>query len=213
MRKNLEKVRVLDLSIKNVSCFENISISFNKKFNFICGANGIGKTSILNIIGASFISLHHIRGVHRNALSSQPGEWSIVCKLDRRIVENKLETRSFYPDEQTAPHGFYRDYAKHIIHLKTNRDFQYEGLHSIDRDPVGDESSYQMAALVGVKQGNIKPWLANRFIFKQIPDNGWDADMIENNDLALKCFSLLDRSVEFSHIDTMSLDIYVKTKH
>lgn len=41
---------ITHLSAKNIGIFESLEISFNKKFNFIVGPNGCGKTSILRAI-------------------------------------------------------------------------------------------------------------------------------------------------------------------
>lgn len=45
---------------KNYRHFESLLVKFNKKFNFITGANGCGKTSILHGIMHSFDSSNHI---------------------------------------------------------------------------------------------------------------------------------------------------------
>lgn len=41
---------ISSLYAKNVGLFEELNIKFNKKFNFIVGPNGSGKTSILRCI-------------------------------------------------------------------------------------------------------------------------------------------------------------------
>ncbi|HEY4285332.1 MAG TPA: AAA family ATPase, partial [Chthoniobacterales bacterium] len=39
-----------ELQLKNFRCFESLSIRLNHRFNFFIGANGEGKTSILEAV-------------------------------------------------------------------------------------------------------------------------------------------------------------------
>ena len=44
---------ITHLHAKNTGIFEQLDVSFNKKFNFIVGPNGCGKTSIIKCIALS----------------------------------------------------------------------------------------------------------------------------------------------------------------
>ena len=46
-------MKIKTLEINNIGGIENIQIDFDKNMNFICGPNGIGKTTLLECIAHS----------------------------------------------------------------------------------------------------------------------------------------------------------------
>lgn len=51
-------MKIKDLTIKGVGGIKNLQLNFNDGFNVICGANGVGKTTILNTIADSFTNTY-----------------------------------------------------------------------------------------------------------------------------------------------------------
>ena len=49
-----DHMKIKSLKIQNIGGIKELDLTFNDKFNVICGANGIGKTTILNIIADHF---------------------------------------------------------------------------------------------------------------------------------------------------------------
>ena len=62
-------MRVNSLKISGVGGIKELKLDFHSGFNVICGANGIGKTTILNIIADSFVAQHS--ALKRNASYEQ----------------------------------------------------------------------------------------------------------------------------------------------
>lgn len=47
-------MKINNLMIDGVGGIRNLELSFNDGFNVICGANGVGKTTILNTVADAF---------------------------------------------------------------------------------------------------------------------------------------------------------------
>ena len=64
-----DRVRVKSIAVDNISCFENLTINFDPDFNIIFGTNGVGKTTILNVIASFFVQGQDIKNLRRRARS------------------------------------------------------------------------------------------------------------------------------------------------
>ncbi len=197
------------LQISNVSCFENLELAFNPSFNLICGTNGVGKTSILNIIGAGSRGSSRDKTLKKNARSAGPGSWKISIRTPEATDLRSGSVGSFLPDESTfnlASNGYEND----VLYLTTARDFSYTPLNSIPRDPKKENSDLQTEALQGISYTDIKQWFTNRYLFAPHGET-WPKHRHENFAFAKECFSILDPTVSFSHVDTSTYDIYAST--
>lgn len=58
---------------------DQLNLDFNPGFNFICGSNGVGKTTILDCIASSFN--RHSKNV-RNNVKYDYGLWDIFVNMD-----------------------------------------------------------------------------------------------------------------------------------
>ena len=47
-------MKIKSIEINNIGGIENIQIDFDDHMNFICGPNGIGKTTLLECVAHSF---------------------------------------------------------------------------------------------------------------------------------------------------------------
>ena len=51
-------MKIDNLKISGVGGIKELELAFHDGFNVICGANGVGKTTVLNIIADAFTSLN-----------------------------------------------------------------------------------------------------------------------------------------------------------
>ena len=111
----------------------NLHLDFNDGMNIICGANGIGKTTILECIAQSFAyegyTLKHNK-------FSEKGEFEIVCdnngKLEQLITH--ISGKRPYDKEKNQYAG--KDYSKDVIVFKTNRHLEYINVDAVRKDPI-----------------------------------------------------------------------------
>ena len=50
-----QKMKIEKLDISGIGGIKQLSLTFNPRLNVICGENGVGKTTILNIIADAFV--------------------------------------------------------------------------------------------------------------------------------------------------------------
>ncbi len=77
-------------------------------------------------------------------------------------------------------------------------------------DEQVDEFSAARKAKNGVDSSNCKSWFINRYLFSK-QENGLSNEQVENLNLALNVFSILDKEIVFSKISPDTLDILVNT--
>ena len=54
-----EKMKIESLNISGIGGIKELKLGFHDGFNVICGANGVGKTTVLDIIADAFTSAKH----------------------------------------------------------------------------------------------------------------------------------------------------------
>lgn len=201
-------IKLRSLEVEDISRFHQLTLSFNNHFNLICGANGIGKSTILNVIASAFVRNLVISDVRRSANSDQ-GKVSLALFDGQSMVSASGIVQAFNPSDQTNPFGI-RKQAQYLLYLKPNRDFGYRPLKAIAHDTLTEEHDAQQKALHGVDTDDIKNWLANRWLFFPRKET-WPEYQIKNFETAVECFSILDSTVTLSHVDTATYEVLVKT--
>ena len=86
-------MKIKSLSIEGIGGIQHLELSFIDGMNVICGANGIGKTTILDVIADAFNSNERSK-LKRNALCKE-GKYNIgidVCK-DEKCVRKYKESK------------------------------------------------------------------------------------------------------------------------
>lgn len=92
--------------------------------NFICGPNGVGKTTLLECVAHSF-SFSRANILKRN-ISSDQGSFKSVVEVDGQDAQTDIYIVDFYPNKPSLVNNL-RQYSSKILSLKVSRSFQYQG--------------------------------------------------------------------------------------
>lgn len=203
-----DKMKVKSLDIKGIGGIRELSLKFNDGLNVICGTNGIGKTTILNII-ADRVSFNTNRIIKRNAQVTE-GNYTVEILIDGNIVSNTVKVVDFLPEEVSSINvGSAVDNAKHLLFFNTVRELEYTKLAAVPRDPERRNFEEAIMAITGVKANDIKGWFENRQLFSR--ENGFNSVYKSNLELSKNVFGLLDNNVRYFSLDSTSLDIILET--
>jgi predicted ATP-dependent endonuclease of OLD family len=196
------------ISIVGVGGISNLDISFNSQMNFICGPNGIGKTTVLESI-AHLFSLGDANIIKRNSrlLSAQIKGVIMDSGAEKQAV---IDFDTFQPEKSFRYFNVFHELAAKIIVLKTNRTFEYRSLDSVGRDVLTDMHKSAQDAKNGIQITDVKNWFVNRYLYSA-HGNSLSQEQMSNFQFAKNCFTLLNSSVVFSKVDAASNDIMVKT--
>lgn len=200
------QLRVQSLQISDIGCFEKIDLQFSSGFNLICGANGVGKSTILSIIARAFS--HHPSQLRRRALSSTPGNWAASFLLGQSPIKASGLSEGLMPNQNDVPQSLLVNEGRSLFYFKADRDFFYSQLQAISRDPSVGIGEFSQAAITGIGQNDLKRWLANRFLFAVHQGSLSDIELA-NFEFAKRCFSILDPRVEFSSVEAATFDVFV----
>lgn len=200
-----EHMYINKLSIENIGCITNLKLQFNNKFNVICGANGIGKTTILNTLAHIFSSGG--TQLKKNA-NSECGVGKISYTLNNEICHATIRLQNFLPSD--------KDYAS--IHLGTDyfirfgleRDIKYQKTSAISSDPNRPSNVNGSVNLSGVSATDLKNWFVNRFAFHD-KDRSLSVEEQDNFLLAKNIFGVLDPTCQFKTVLAKSFDIILST--
>ena len=187
------------LTINGIGGIKHLDLKFNDKLNVICGANGIGKSTILNIIADAFNAGFNTK-LKRNALYTT-GDYNLKIS---DIVNNKyqqkqihIEVTNFQPTESISL-GKWDKESKDFLFFNIERNIKYISLNSISRDPNRDSTTIGTIAKSGVEANDIKNWFVNRYMFIDKNDS-LKPEQIQNFNLAQKSFSVLDNTINFKN--------------
>ncbi|HAV5770675.1 AAA family ATPase [Acinetobacter baumannii] len=198
------KVNYLELTdIGGIPYFEYQK--FNPQMNIICGENGVGKTNILDAI--SFIFSINDDNVINKRAGSNKGK--IVFGVDSFNDAIYVNVEDFEPSKYTRNryHTSYDIDRSQLIYLKVNRVFSYFYQDSIGF--VGDVDSRTNFHTKGVDNKDLKEWFVHRVLLGNTPDALSESEL-ENIKMAMQCFSVLDKNIEFKTV-TKTNEIIVST--
>ena len=195
------------LEISGIGGIEKLQLEFESGWNVICGANGVGKTIILNIIADTFSLSNRI--IKKNA-KYEVGEYAISYMNNKHeIVNEKRQIKSFRPEE-TESMNFQHQGSEYFMYFNANRDIKYQKLSSI---PItGTKSVYDSAcnATEGIGISDMKGWFVQRCLFSK-QEIGISEALLADLNLAKRAFGLLDDTISFYSIDPISSDIILDT--
>ena len=200
-------MEIKNLKITGIGGIRELELEFNPGFNVICGANGVGKTTILNTIADSFISNE---GILKRNSSYKEGN-HILKYVDCYGKENTkhLQVKEFNPDTYDSGRYASED-SLYIMMFGIDRIIRYQSLQAIPKDSIRE--NYQAGNLLeeGIEAVDLKGWFVNRYVFVDKEDS-MSAEQKVNFNIAKKAFGLLDSSTKFLTVDSGSLDIKLKT--
>ena len=204
-------MKIKSLVIDGVGGIQHLELSFIDGVNVICGAYGIGKTTILNVIADAFGGNESSK-LKRNALC-KVGEYNI--EID--AFENGNSKRQhrcntvakFLPYEEEYKGGW-NEYSKDLFYFGINRNIEYTKLDSITSDSKRSSYHTERMALIGIQANDIKNWFINRYLFVDKAGSLTEAQ-IANYHLAVKLFSVLDDKINFKTVVARSFDIMLTT--
>jgi predicted ATP-binding protein involved in virulence len=200
-------MKIKSIDINGIGGIGEIHIDFNDHMNFICGPNGIGKTTLLECVAHSF-SIQRTNILKRN-VSADRGSFNALIDIDGIATESNVSIEDFAPDKQSSIQGLYQ-HAPKLLSLKVTRTFQYQPLNSVGKDIAKDQNSSYSEAKLGVNINEVKNWFVNRFLYSAHKD-ALTEQQLNNLELAKNSFSLLNDEFSFSKVIASSNEIMVNT--
>lgn len=200
-------MKIKDLTIKGVGGIKNLQLNFNDGFNVICGANGVGKTTILNTIVDSFTNTY---GLVKKNSTFQEGEYTLHYEdCYGNMTAKTLPVKEFDPNKHDSGR-LASDNSIYVMIFGINRIINYRPLEAIPKD--SERSRYEAGNQLngGIEVADLKGWFVNRYVFYDKKDSVV-VEQKANFDIAKKAFGLLDSSTEFLTVDSGSLDIKLRT--
>lgn len=204
-------MKIKSLVIDGIGGVQHLDLSFIDGVNVICGANGIGKTTILNVIADAF-GANESSKLKRNALC-EVGKYNIeidVCEngdCKKQFKSNIVE--KFLPNDKEYQDGWSK-YSKDLFYFGINRNIEYMKLDSIASDSERGSYHTERMALIGIQADDIKNWFINRYLFVDKAGSLTQAQ-IANYKLTVKLFSVLDDEINFNTVLARSFDIMLTT--
>lgn len=197
-----KKLKIQKLDISGIGGIKELSLTFTPGLNVICGENGVGKTTVLNVIADVFSFNKQL--VKRNA---KVKEGQYHAQFSDFIADEVI--KEFNPeDSQNKVRNLKR--SKYLMNLQINRDIQYSKLNAIPSDVHYEDFQLADQAVLGINANTIKGWFANRCLYS-LQAQGFTKTMHENLKVAKESFGILDKTTKFSYIDPRTNDIMLET--
>ncbi|WMJ81982.1 AAA family ATPase [Clostridium sp. MB40-C1] len=204
-----EVMKINNINIQGVGGIKNLYLEFNDGLNLICGANGIGKTTILESISHAFSSNFSYSNTLKRHVNCEIGKITLEYNTKGEVKEHNYSIKEFEAYKKELMKGRYEE-SPSVLVFKTHRSIDYTKLDGIKADQEANEYLTGENIDIGIKSSDIKNWFINRTLFSK-QDNSLNNEQVENLNLALKCFSILDNTTKFSRIIPDTLDIIVNT--
>lgn len=200
-------MKVKSITINGIGGIRDLTIDFDDNINFICGPNGIGKTTVLECVAHSF-SASSTNILKRNILADS-GSFQATIDIDGSNQNSNVLIQDFDPEKQSSIQGLHQ-HAKKLLSLKVTRTFQYQQLAAVSKDAKKNDSHSYQEAKSGVNINEVKNWFVNRYLYSA-HDGALTEQQQHNLELAKTCFSLLNSEFSFSRVMASSNEIMVNT--
>lgn len=200
-------MKIKSIDINGIGGIGKIHIDFNNHMNFICGPNGIGKTTLLECVAHSF-SIQQTNILKRN-VSSDNGSFNASVDIDGTTFEANVAINDFAPDKNSNIQGLYQ-HASKLLSLKVSRTFKYQPLNAVGKDIDKNQHTSYDEAKLGININEVKNWFVNRFLYSAHKD-ALTVAQLNNLELAKSSFSLLNSEFSFSKVLASSNEIMINT--
>lgn len=204
-------MRIDSLAIDGIGGILHLELNFIAGMNVICGANGVGKTTILDIISDAFI-FNAPSKLRKNALCAT-GKYNITIDLGngtKQLLENREQNvEEFEPTADPYRRGW-RTYSRNLFCFNIDRSIPYSKLEAVTADPKREDYTTGEMAVKGIRAHDIKNWFVNRYLFVD-KSGSLTEEQVRNFRLAEKVFGILDNTVNFKTVIARSYDILLST--
>lgn len=198
-------MKIKSIDIEGIGGVKSLHIDFDDHMNFICGPNGIGKTTVLECVAHSF-SANSTNILKRN-VSTEHGNFRATVEIDNDILNSNVKIGDFDPDKHSNISGLHH-YAGKLLSLKVTRTFQYQQLHSVSKDADKSTSTSFEEAKFGVNIHEVKNWFVNRYLYS-VHKGALTDEQLHNFEIAKKAFSLLNEGFSFKKVLAASNEIMI----
>lgn len=198
-------MKIKSIDIEGIGGIKNLHIDFDNHMNFICGPNGVGKTTILECVAHSF-SFSNTNILKRN-VSSERGIFKANIEIDGESKQSSVQIADFHPDKESNINGL-RQYSEKLLSLKVTRTFQYQPLQAVSKDVDKNANTSFQEAKSGVKINEVKNWFVNRYLYSAY-EGALTGEQLHNLEVAKKAFSLLSEGFRFKKVLASSNEIMI----
>ena len=185
-----------------------MDLSFNPQMNIFCGPNGVGKTTILEIIAHSFAMGQS--NIFKKNVNTEIGKVSIKFESSTGNFSDVVTYDTFVANQSISLTSSFHGFSNEVISLKSHRNFTYIAIKSVDSDATKEASNLWHDAINGINLIHIKAWFVNRYLYSPHKD-ALSKEQLNNYELAKSCFSFLNEEFTFSRVDAASNDIMINT--
>lgn len=200
-------LKIETLSIRDISGISSADLIFHPKMNLICGPNGVGKTTILDII------IHMTKVVNSQRLKKRAGAelgtGEATFKSIDRTLKQKIEVNHFDPSDLQHYSNNVFD-SNDIFYLRNTRLFDWSKLRAISSDPELNPVAFGMRMSNGIPIDDAKNWFVNRYLYSA-QKNALSEAQTKNFSVAKKAFAILDAETQFSHVQASTNEVMVRT--
>lgn len=199
------------LVIDGIAGIQHLELNFNQSINVICGINGIGKTTILDVIADAF-NAGVTSKLKRNAQCSV-GKYKIEIELkaeNGKTSDSKEVLIDVFQPDTSFYHGTWQNYAKKVLSFGIDRNIHYIKLSAVISDPKRGSYDNGKMAVEGISADDIKSWFVQRFLFYD-KQGSLNEKQKANFEFSKTIFGILDNTVTFKTVAAGSLDIILST--
>ena len=202
----MNPMKINSIDIKGIGPILDLHLDFDPHFNIICGANGVGKTTVLDCVAQSFAYALNVRC---NA-GVKNGGWVLNYDYAEKYcerIERSTNTKYLCDEIKGLPLCKQTD---SLIVFKVNRIMSYVKVENISRDPDVGDWELDAATSRGVPHNQIKNWLINRYLWSK-HDNVLNEVQRSNLLKALECFRKVNSAFAFKSVSPETYDILIST--
>ncbi|TMV82808.1 ATP-binding protein [Thioclava sp. BHET1] len=200
-------LRLETLSIHDIGGISSASLQFHPSMNLICGPNGVGKTTILDII-VHMINVINAQRLKKRA-GSDAGSAEAAFRTSNGVVSQAITVTHFDPSK-TQHYSNERLLESDILYLRNIRLFDWSKLSSISSDPDIIKGVIGMRMSGGIPVTDAKNWFVNRYLYSG-HEGALSRAQEENLKIAKKAFAILDAETQFQHVEASTNEVMVRT--